>query len=158
MPRVSRAFTAIFARIVILSTAKPSSRKNPFRLAISMGRMLTPGPVEPIFISSAVARIVLANHAADSAKQRAESSGKTLPGINGVLDYTMDSTLLFCDVRSTETFRAVAHEYQRLGSGIGDLVVIFSIKKDDLIFLDDPLLAFDSLDRRLSLQNQKSFR
>src|SRR6516165_6347774 len=59
-------------------------------------------------------------------------------------------------MRATEGFRAVSDQDQRFSSDIGDLVIILGAEKYDLVFLDHPLIAFDSLDRCLALQDEKS--
>src|SRR5215468_6804049 len=56
---------------------------------------------------------------------------------------------------AAEGFRTIPHEHERFGSHVGDLVVILRAEKNDLVFLDDPLLAFYPFDRGLALKHQK---
>jgi hypothetical protein len=50
--------------------------------------------------------------------------------------------LFFCGhVGAAKRFGTVAHEHERLGADVGDLVVIFCGEKDDLVFLDNPFFS-----------------
>src|SRR5262247_2284336 len=56
---------------------------------------------------------------------------------------------------ATESFGAIADQDQRLGSDVGNLIVILCTEKDDLIFSNDAFFALESFDGRFTLEHQK---
>src|SRR4030095_3361985 len=65
------------------------------------------------------------------------------------------SSVFGCDVGAAEGFGAVAHENERLGADVGDLIVVLGAEKNDFVFFDDSLFTLESFDRSLSLQYKK---
>src|SRR5262245_31232888 len=56
---------------------------------------------------------------------------------------------------ATEGFGAIADQDKKLGSDVGNLIVVLCAEKDDLIFADDSFFALQSFDRGFTLEHQK---
>lgn len=46
--------------------------------------------------------------------------------------------------------------HQRAGAHVDEMVVIFGGKENDIVFLKDPRISFDSFNRALAVDDQKS--
>jgi hypothetical protein len=63
-----------------------------------------------------------------------------------------------CHMRAAEGFGAIADQHQGLRSNVGDLVVIFRAKKNDLIFFNDAFFSLESFDGGFPLEHQEGLR
>ena len=57
-----------------------------------------------------------------------------------------------------ERFGAIAEQHQRFGPLVDQLIIFLGREKDDVIFLDHPLAAFEIFNRALALDHQKRLR
>ena len=60
-------------------------------------------------------------------------------------------------VGAAERLGTVAYEHERFSADVGDLIIVFGAEKDDLIFLQNPLFAFEAFDRCFALEHEKGF-
>src|ERR1044071_5883804 len=136
----------MFARIVITRASTPSSRKKLLRAAISSGNVLKPGPVEAILMFSAALRIDWRNTRINKIATSSRNPNEIVISAQ-MIALAAQWLAFFCrDVSAAKSLGAIPNEHERLGAEIGNLVVVLGAEEDDLVFADDALCAFDSLD------------